>query len=78
MSEEFESDNFEIDEDKFLNWLHVFFDRSFGDPLSIFRITCASIAAKSFSTSSGSGARLIPYRLDLAELTMLINKQSDS
>jgi hypothetical protein len=36
MSEEFESDNFEIDEDKFLNWLHVFFDRSFGDPVSAY------------------------------------------
>ena len=36
MSEEFESGNYEIDEDKFLNWLHVFFDRSFGDPLSAY------------------------------------------
>jgi hypothetical protein len=36
MSEESASDNCEFDEEKFQNWLNVFFDRSFPDPLSAY------------------------------------------
>ena len=53
MSEEFEGDNFEIDEDKFLNWLHVFFDRSFGDPLSAYyRRTCLAAYTDGYIAAS--------------------------
>jgi hypothetical protein len=36
MSEESDSDDREFDEEKFQNWLNVFFDRPFQDPLSAF------------------------------------------